>query len=47
MKLRGFLTAILLCALCLGHTSALEYTMDAPEDYLFARPTSDNTIYER
>ena len=47
MKLRGFLTAILLCALCLGHTSALEYTMDAPKDYLFARPTSDNTIYER
>ena len=47
MKLRGFLTAILLCALCLGHTSALEYTMDAPKDYLFARPTSNNTIYER
>ena len=46
MKLRGFLTAVLLCALCIGHTSALEYTMDAPKDYLFARPTSNNTIYE-
>ena len=26
---------------------ALEYSIDAPEDYLFARPTSDSTIYEQ
>ena len=25
--------------------SALEYTVDAPEDHLFGRPTSDDTIY--
>lgn len=36
-----------MCALCVGQASALEYTMDAPEDYLFGRPTSDDTIYER
>ena len=32
--------------LCVGQASALEYTMDAPEDHLFGRPTSDDTIYE-
>ena len=26
--------------------AALEYTMEAPDDYLFGRPTSDDTIYE-
>lgn len=36
----------MLCALCVGQASALEYTMEAPDDYLFARPTSDETIYE-
>ena len=46
MKLRGLLIAIMLCMLCVGQASALEYTMDAPDDYLFARPTSDDTIYE-
>ena len=47
MKLRGFLIAAMLSLLCVGQASALEYTMDAPDDYLFARPTSDDTIYER
>ena len=46
MKLRGFLIAAVLCMLCVGQASALEYTMEAPDDYLFARPTSDDTIYE-
>ena len=46
MKLRGLLLAATLCTLCIGQASALEYTMDAPDDYLFARPTSDDTIYE-
>ena len=36
----------MLCALCVGQASALEYTMEAPDDYLFGRPTSDDTIYE-
>ena len=36
----------LICTLCVGQASALEYTMDAPEDHLFGRPTSDDTIYE-
>ena len=46
MKLRGFLIAAVLCLLCVDQASALEYTMDAPDDYLFAQPTSDDTIYE-
>ena len=46
MKLRGFLIAAMLSLLCVGQASALEYTMEAPDDYLFARPTSDDTIYE-
>ena len=46
MKLRVFLLTAMMCALCVGQASALEYTMEAPEDYLFGRPTSDDTIYE-
>ena len=40
------LAALILAAVCVTPASALEYTMDAPDDYLFARPTSDTTIYE-
>ena len=46
MKFRSFLLAMMLCALCVTQASALEYTFDAPEDYLFGQPTSDDTIYE-
>ena len=46
MKIRALFLAAMLCALCVGQASALEYTMEAPDDYLFARPTSDETIYE-
>ena len=46
MKLRVFLLTAMMCALCVGQASALEYTMEALEDYLFGRPTSDDTIYE-
>ncbi len=38
--------ALALCALCAAPASALEYDIDAPEDYLFGTPTSDETIYE-
>ena len=37
---------MMLCALCVTQASALEYSFDAPEDYLFGQPTSDDTIYE-
>lgn len=46
LKLHGLLAAAMLCAMCVGQASALEYTMDAPDNYLFAQPTSDDTIYE-
>ena len=34
-----------LCAACAGQASALEYTMDAPENYLFGRSTSVEIVY--
>lgn len=35
MKLCALLLAAMLCTLCVGQASALEYTMNAPDDYLF------------
>ena len=46
MKLRSILLATLLCVLFCIPAHALEYDFDAPEDYLFGQPTSDDTIYE-
>ena len=46
LKFHSFLLAMMLCALCVTQASALEYTFDAPEDYLFGQSTSDDTIYE-
>ena len=40
MKLKKLAALLTLCALCAGHCAALEYTMDAPQDYLFGRSTS-------
>ena len=40
------LSAALLAVLTATPAQALEYTMEAPDDYLFGRPTSDDTIYE-
>ena len=37
--------ATVLCALCALPVSALEYTVDAPDDYLFGRPTSMDEIH--
>ena len=47
MKLRSLIAAAALYALCVGQASALEYTVDAPEDYLFGTPTSEGTVYEQ
>ena len=44
--MRSFLMAVMICAFCCVPAHALEYSFDAPEDYLFGRPTSDDTIYE-
>lgn len=46
LNLRSILLAATLCALCCVPAHALEYDFDAPEDYLFGQPTSDDTIYE-
>lgn len=37
---------MMICALCAVQASALEYSYDGADDFLFARPTSDDTIYE-
>lgn len=34
-----------LFAMCVGQASALEFSYDAPEDYLFGRPTSQDAPY--
>ena len=45
-KLCAILSAVMLCALCVAPAQALQYTFDGADDYLFGRPTSDNTICE-
>lgn len=42
-----FAATALLAALSVTPAHAMEYTVDAPDDYLFGRPTSDSTIYEQ
>ena len=46
-RLSFVLSAVLVFSLCVAPVHALEFTIDGPEDYLFGRPTSDDTIYER
>ena len=47
MKRLKFLPyALGLCLLCAVPANALSYNIDAPGDYLFGRPTSDDIIYE-
>ena len=45
-KLNVFLITLALFALCASPGYALDYSFDAPEDYLYRQPTSDDTIYE-
>ena len=45
-KFRLFLLVCMICVLCAVQASALEYSYDGADDFLFARPTSDDTIYE-
>lgn len=43
MRAKAFLLSLLACGMFVGQASALEYTVDAPNDYLFGRPTSMET----
>lgn len=43
---KPLILAAALTALCVAPAHALEYSIDGAEDYLFGRPTSDDTIYE-
>ena len=44
--LRLLLLTAALAAMLIAPAGALEFTLDAPEDYLFGRPTSQDTVYE-
>lgn len=46
MKIRTFLLACMLCALCTVQVSALEYSYDGADDFLFAQPTNEGVIYK-
>ena len=41
-----FLLTAVFCALLVAPAHALEYSFDGADNYLFGRPTSDDTIYE-
>ena len=45
MKLKKLAATLAFCGLLAGQCAALEYTMDAPEDYLFGRATSVEIVY--
>ena len=45
-KINVFLITLALFALCASPGYALNYSFDAPEDYLYGQPTSDDTVYE-
>ena len=45
MKVKKIAAMLAFCGLLAGHCAALEYAMDAPEDYLFGRPTSVEIVY--
>ena len=44
-KLINLVLALMLCVMCAVPASALDYNVDAPDDYLFGRPTSMDEIY--
>ena len=45
MKAKPIILSVLACAMLASHASALEYTMDPPQDYLFGKPTSMEEIH--
>ena len=45
MRLKRTIAALALCAVCAGQASALEYTVEAPADYLFGRASSVEVVY--
>lgn len=45
--LKSLLLASLLVSLCVTQASALEYSIDGADDYLFAEPTSQDVIYQQ
>ena len=45
MKLKKLAATLAFCGLLAGHCAALEYAMDAPQDYLFGRATSVEIVY--
>ncbi len=46
MKKKSLILTALLALSCVTQASALEYSFDAPDEYLFGTPTSETVIYE-
>ena len=44
-RLRSAALALAICSMCMAQASALEYKIDAPDDYLFGKPTSVEVIH--
>ena len=45
MRAKAFLLSLLACGMFVGQASALEYTVDAPNNYLFGRSTSMEEVH--
>ena len=45
MKHKKLAATLAFCGLLAGHCAALEFTMDAPENYLFGGATSVEIVY--
>ena len=45
MKAKALFLSVLACAMLVGQANALEYTVDAPDDYLFGNPTSMEEVH--
>ena len=37
--------ALIICTMCMAQANALEYTIDAPDNYLFGKPTSVEVVH--
>ena len=37
--------ALIICTMCVAQANALEYTIDAPDNYLFGKPTSVEVVH--
>lgn len=44
-RYRSLMLALIICTMCVAQANALEYTIDAPDNYLFGKPTSVEVVH--